>query len=332
MKNPLAGWVGMRWQAAALPLVVLLAGCSGGGQQAEATDDGFGDLEVEVTATTGAIRGIVVDERITPIEGASITLRGPNVEQAATSDVEGRFRFSNLAPGSYFLEVTSPLHQSAQTTVDVVAGVAEPPVTKVLLSRLFAQEPFVEQYKHDGFIQCNQAGVGYATAPCITDFTGLVTGNGVVPPGCTQAGCAPQLRQVQQEQRGFHVAVGQGWQALIWELTWDESSDTFERMGLTVSYNVTQRCACHNYASVGGTDPVRVQIDLGEDHEDSADNEPDLIPPEGRPDLYYFVGVRSSGGVPALAVNQPFQLFATFFYYGIPPEGWSLLNGDDLPF
>src|SRR5688572_24733399 len=156
----------MRDRAAAVVLIVLLAGCSGGGEGAEAADDGFDDLEVEVSATTGAIRGIVVDERITPIEGAGITLRGPNVEQTATSDAEGRFSFSTLAPGTYFLEVASLLHQSAQTTVDVVAGVAEPPITKVLLSRLFTQEPFVEQYKHDGFIQCNQAGIGYATAPC----------------------------------------------------------------------------------------------------------------------------------------------------------------------
>ena len=318
----------------ALLLLTVLAGCSGSGPKDGAAADtaDFSDLDVEATATTGVIRGIVVDERIIPIDGASVGVTGAGLQRNATSDAEGRFAFGELEPGTYFLHVSSLLHSSVQTSVEVVAGLSEPPVLKVQLARKFAQEPFVEQYKHDGFIQCNQAGVYYATAPCITDFTSAVgpNVNGTGP--CTASGCAHQLRQVQDEERGFHVAVSPGWQTLIWEMTWEESSDTFERMGLTVSYNVTQRCACHNYLSVGSANPLRAQLDVGVDHENSNDNEPDLLYPEGRPDLYYFVGVRTGPYPVALAVNQQFQLFANFFYYGVPPAEWSFIEGDPMPF
>jgi Carboxypeptidase regulatory-like domain len=321
--------------AAVLLLGALLAGCSDP-EPSALSDSAFDDLDLEVSATTGAIRGVVVDERIVPIAGASVALTGGAAEQAAMSDDQGRFTFSNLAPGVYFLAAQAALHEPAQTSVDVVAGVAEPPVTKLLLTRLFTQEPFVEQVKNDGFIQCNQAGIVYASAPCVTDFTGLAGSNlnGTVP-GCTPGGCAPQLRRILTEQRGFTYAVGPGWQQIVQEMTWQESSDTFSRMGITFSYNETQRIASHWYARSDSTSPLRMQIDVGVVHPDAQIPEgyPDRIPAEGHPDLYYFVGVRQDTfPVPAVAVNQNFQIFSTAFYYGLPPVDWSIVNGDPLPF
>lgn len=326
----------MRGVVAALSLVlVVLSGCSGGEGGGADGDTSFEDFDVEVTATTGAIRGVVVDERITPIPDATVKLTGSNTEQSATTDTEGRFAFSNLAPGTYFLAVSALLHSPSQTSVDVVAGVADPPITKVLLSRLFDQQPFTEQTKIDGFIQCNQAGIVYASAPCITDVTGLAggTANGTVP-GCTASGCAPQLRRVLTEQRGFRTSVGPGWQVMLLEMVWEESSETFERMGITFSFNETQRPASHWYARSDSTSPLRMEMRVGVAGPDEQipEGTPELIPAEGHSDLYYFVGVRSSGGVPAVAVNQPFQLFTTYFYYGLPPEGWSVVNGDTPPF
>lgn len=320
------------WWVLSVLAAMVLAGCSSsGGEPTTNEPDAFEDLPVEATATTGVIRGLVVDDRIVPVQGATVAITGANVERAAVSDAGGRFAFADLQPGTYFLRVSSLLHDEQQTSTEVVAGNSEPPIVKIQLTRKFSQEPFVEQLKHEGFIQCNQAGVYYGSAPCVTDFTGIVSGI-VTPPGCTPAGCAPQLRTIQQENRGFHVAVGPGWQTLIWEMDWDETSDTFSRLGITVSYNATQRPASHNYMSVGSEAPLRAQLDVGVDHEDSNDVEPDLLWPEGRPDLYYFVGVRTSGGVPAVAINQAFSLYAHFFYYGIPPEGWSFINGDPMPF
>jgi hypothetical protein len=316
-------------------LGTLLAGCTGGAEPAAPDQSDFDDLPVAVTATTGAIRGVVVDERITPIEGATIGLTGAAAAQSKVSDAQGRFAFGGLEPGTYFLAASSPLHTQAQTSVEVVAGIAEPPVTRVLLERLFDQEPFVTQQKFDGFIQCNQAGVVYASAPCITDFTGLqgigATLNGTVP-GCTPAGCASQLRRIQDEYRGFRTSVDNGWQSIILEMVWQESSETFEQMGITFSYNETQRPGTHWYARSASVSPLWMEIRAGEVHAQQQD-EPEMIPLEGHQDLYYFVGVRTSSAHPvALAVNQKFVVFQTNFYFAIPPEGWSFVNDDPMPF
>ncbi|MFA5943486.1 MAG: carboxypeptidase-like regulatory domain-containing protein [Candidatus Thermoplasmatota archaeon] len=315
-------------------LLAILSGCADKAAEDPLADTDFDDLEIEVTATTGAIRGIVVDERIVPIEGASLRATGTGFNQTKTSDAEGRFVFDSLTPGTYFVMASSTLHVGAQTTVEVVAADAEPPLTRIQLQRLFTQEPFVEQQKFDGFIQCNQAGIVYASAPCVTDFTGLAGGNlnGTVP-GCTAGGCAPQLRRVLSEQRGFRTSVGPGWQSIVLEMTWEESSDTFERMGITFSYNETQRPGTHWYARSDSTSPLRMELKTGVPGPDEQipDGTPELIPAEGHPDLYYFVGVRNDLA-PSIAVNQAFQVFQTSFYFAIPPEGWSLVNGDPMPF
>src|ERR1041385_301297 len=283
------------WVCAAL-LLVTLAGCTGASDKPKAKPDAaFEDLDLKATATTGVLRGVVVDSRIAPIAGVDVNLGGV-AQRNGTTDKDGRFAFTDLEPGTYIVAAHHSLYVDAQTTAEVLAGVDSPPVVKLQLERRFSQAPFHETYKHDGFIQCNQAGVYYASAPCVTDFTGIAAGptgaNQCVDPTylcCKPAGCMPFLRRIQTEQRGFTVPLGAGWQTLIWEMVWKESSDTFDNLGITVSYNETERCACHNFGSLGGPSPLRMQIDLGVDFKPSNDVEPNLIPPEGLPAMYYFI-------------------------------------------
>lgn len=80
-------------------LVVPLAGCSQGGSPDEA-DVNLPDLGLEATATTGLIRGVVVDEAIRPIEGAKISLQAGSASQETTTTPEGAFGFDGLEPGT----------------------------------------------------------------------------------------------------------------------------------------------------------------------------------------------------------------------------------------
>jgi ABC-type uncharacterized transport system permease subunit len=46
-----------------------------------------------------------------------------------------------------------------------------------------------------------------------------------------------------------------------------------------------------------------------------------------------FSNVRTSDGqYAAVTVNQKFTIYQNNFYYGVPPEGWSFVNGDEPPF
>src|SRR5688572_13599234 len=88
-------------------LALVLAGCSGsGGSGGKAPDAAaaFDDFELDATETTGVIRGLVVDERIVPIEGAEVTLKVAGKDaQVASSDAEGRFAYNDVEPGTHFL-------------------------------------------------------------------------------------------------------------------------------------------------------------------------------------------------------------------------------------
>jgi hypothetical protein len=300
----------------ALALVLLLAGCSGGGGGAGGDDDGTPGLAVD--AGTGALQGVVVDDAIRPIAGAAVAVSGP-AERSATTDAEGRFAFDRLAPGSYIVKGSHPIFASAQTTAEVVAGDADPPLVRLLLSRLFSQEPFSEAIKFDGYIQCGY-DTGFLTSQCVNDYTTIVVGGGV----------ANQLRSL-VDNRGYVTAVGPGWQVMVYELLWETSAQgTSEEMFFLASF--FNRTSTDNYGRAAGPSPVSLRLVVGETHETQAGTE-EQVPPEGRPDLYVFAGISSGGGLPVgVGFSQPFTFFQHNFYYGVPPEDWSFVAGDTPPF
>jgi hypothetical protein len=85
----------------------------------------------------------------------------------------------------------------------------------------------------------------------------------------------------------------------------------------------------HFYGNTNGPSPLRIQFDLGETAE-GQQQEPQLIPPEGMSNL--FILYNDGGGPGSVTLNQQFTHFQTNFYYGLPPDGWSFVNGDELPF
>src|SRR5687767_10257567 len=94
---------------AATLLPTALPGGSGGGGDSEDPAAGvdFDELELEATATTGVIRGIVVDEAIRPVAGAEVGTTLPDGAGArnTTSADDGAFGFDGLPPGTYFLTI-----------------------------------------------------------------------------------------------------------------------------------------------------------------------------------------------------------------------------------
>lgn len=130
---------------------LLLAGCNGGPDDATPSDEPASVQDVQVTSTTGAIRGIVIDETITPIGGATLTLTGS--AQTTTSADDGGFVFNGLEPGSYFTTATKEGFQPMQASAEVKAGV-EPPLLRILLTRLAGNLSYANTQQWSGFTQC----------------------------------------------------------------------------------------------------------------------------------------------------------------------------------
>lgn len=145
----------MRTLIALLLVATTLAGCS---DAPAVTDDGpdFGELDVVPTATTGVIRGLVVDETIAPIAGAKVVIVGETKE--TTSNDAGLFGFRDLEAGTYFLEISKSGYASVQQSAEVSAAI-EPAITKVQLIRIPGTEPAFVQHSYEGYIACGlQAG------------------------------------------------------------------------------------------------------------------------------------------------------------------------------
>lgn len=314
----------MRKAAFSMFVMLLFAGCSSGnGGGDPVADTGFDDVDVQATATTGILLGVVVDATIRPLPGADVGAVGPDGElKMATSDEGGRFAFDGLAPGTYLLRATLLNYREAQTTADVVAGDQDPRINKILLERLFSQEPFSEGLEFEGFIACGfHAGT---VAPCVTDFTQVL--------GPCGGGCYPPARTIMGDKRDYVTSIGAGWQQLVIELTFKPSAQaTSSEMGFVVSHP-NRTGAAHSFGSADGPSPIRWQADVGEEAAGGASQEPTMIPAEGWPDLLVFSNVRSGSQPAAVTVNQAFHIYQHNFYYGKPKEGWAIANGDSPPF
>lgn len=319
----------MRVWVAALLVATSLAACAESDDGADDGVDDFDDVDVEVDEKTGAIRGVVVDESVVPVPDAAVVLTvDANDQRDATSDEQGRFSFSRVPPGTYFLTASKDLHESVQTSASVEAGVRESPILKVQLPRLFQGEPFMQGVDFEGFFTCSQGrfpGYLYSSSPCHAQGAVDLDDYGI---------------ELDQE-RTFHSDVDAGWQTLVFEMTWTPSAQgTSEMMGIVVSTYKPERPGSHWFANVDSASPMRFQIDVGEPGPNAGSTDPTMIPPEGIQDMSYFMSVRPPEDAvcaiwcvpPGFALDQSFHVYHNQFYYLPAPEGWSIVNGDTDPF
>ncbi|MEK6985127.1 MAG: carboxypeptidase-like regulatory domain-containing protein [Candidatus Thermoplasmatota archaeon] len=327
----------MRLLSIGLVVLMTLAGCAASDEEALPSSlTNFDDLGGEATATTGLIRGVVVDTTITPIAKATVVVNGESKAEITTDD-QGRFLVDSLAPGTYLVKASAAFHHESQTTVEVVAGVSDPPITKVQLEPLFDQKPYSVPIKQTGFFECSQAGATpglYSSSNCIVNWCKLYG-----PPDVC-ANTQP-LDNVTSQNREWHMAVGPGWQQIVFEMTWTPTSDgTSRNLGMSVSWEKSQRDGAHFFASVNSGNPMRFQLDTGVPHETGQTTDEgapedtlEVIPADGMERVSYFVSVRQDNfPVPAIALNQKFEVIIHQFYYGLPAEGWSFVAGDERPF
>ncbi|MGB0652663.1 MAG: carboxypeptidase-like regulatory domain-containing protein [Thermoplasmatota archaeon] len=149
-------------------VVTLLAGCSsddGGGVQeivvesapietVESEGDGA-DGEAgapppvvdDKKGKRGHLAGFVVNDVLRPIEGATVSL--PGVDLDHDTDRDGGFAFADLIPGPYLLRANVTGHEPAEAIVEIKPG--EFTRVKFVLERIRPPEPYHETIKFEGF-------------------------------------------------------------------------------------------------------------------------------------------------------------------------------------
>ncbi|MFO1535265.1 MAG: carboxypeptidase-like regulatory domain-containing protein [Thermoplasmatota archaeon] len=308
----------MRGTAAVLALACLvLSGCSGE-PKAAALPEG-------VSATTGAIHGIVVDPAIVPIAKVRVALALPGGgNRTAATDDGGRFTFGGLAPGTYFLSFEHLLYHAIRTSVEVLAGV-EPPPTRVQMLPVFTAKPYHELLKYKGSLLCGY-GSPAVSSICVLDYTQLACGGGCVPEE------HERLQHLQGDRRSFNLTVGAHWETLVVETAFDKpAAGNAEEMLMTLSY--TGRTSAESFGSASGPSPLLLRFETGVRHPTEQGAKRPLINASGEDDLYLFLNEAPGPGSPvAVAYQQELQVFEATFYNAKPPEGWSFVKGDEFPF
>ncbi len=299
----------MRWGV--FLLAVVLAGCSSGPSGGAGAGESLGeDVEVHVTDTTGAIRGVVVDEAIRPVAGAAVTLLAEPPQAANTTD-GGTFSFSDLAPGTYFLQVSRLGFASVQASAEVVAGLAEPPVVRVQLARDASQMPYTAAQSKTGYILCTTSAAAVCGAPnlvsslILCDFFQVCVGD------------------VTPDRFGLHFYFDPNATLVQAEMVWDSTQPVSPDLELSAEdLNAGSNDTCPpaslsgapytEYA--GGPSPVLLKTNA---------TEIALGQVGGRCPIFYSVFSGGVGGTPGgFTVQQAFDIFTDAFYGYTPPEGW----------
>ncbi len=110
-------------------ILTSLAGCADTGPTQEEPEI---FQEVKTTSDKGVIRGIVVNENIVPVEGASVLVMPGDMK--ATTDKDGAFVMTDVEPGVYFLTAKAADHGTTQTSVEVKAGVEKPDIVRMMIA------------------------------------------------------------------------------------------------------------------------------------------------------------------------------------------------------
>lgn len=323
------GWTrAMRTLTPALAVLALvLSGCSGGGG-ADPPEADFDDLGLEATESTGVIRGVVVDEAIRPVAGVRIEVRGPEGSaRSAESNEQGAFGLDGLPPGEYFLTANKSGFRPTQAAASVVAGVAEPPVVRIVLAADPTTAPFVNAYVFEGFIDCS--------------FRAVVIGFAL----CSALGTPNDRFQATYELEG----TPDWWQTeMVWETTQTFGSDlsldisclsgdpcpdgqvTINRSeGLSPLYVTINRTQAEAFL-LGNGQPVDVRVfAFGRSGTDVVDdeqvNQALNSTTGGAVECVEWPAVFAScirfGGV-GLIVQQAFTVYSHEFHRMTPPAGW----------
>jgi len=294
-------------------LASLLAGCSQKQPPAQA-------VTLAPTATSGSVRGVVVDSAIRPLANVLVTLRVNDQSRTVNTTSSGLFRFDAVPLGSQVVRAHLKGFLDVQLPVQVEAGV-EPPETKITLALDPSYlKPFIQPFQYKGIMQCS--AVANAPAPA---------GRVAVAACALPSQATGQPLPVEDQFLVTHTLDSGKPRFVQSELVWEPSGPLANDLLLymdernhTAAPSVGTNGASTGYTELehaAGPSPVIVHV------------QDEGVSKLGRGwDLQLRVFAWYQDPVPAGAVfQQSFTLYSTVFYGFSPPDGWSFAKEGKLP-
>jgi hypothetical protein len=287
----------------ALLLTTLFAGCSDPSGDGNAEEEPAAFDGVQVSDTTGAIRGVVVSEAIIPIAGVLVKLvDGRN----ATTDAEGAFVFNGLEPGDYFVTASKFGYLTQQQSATVVAGEASPPITKILLPvDPGAATPTYQEFVFDGYIQCSGTFVVVGFAAC-----NMLADSGAID----------------DRFDTHHPLTGKP----TWiqsEMVWDSTQAAGNEMSVMYSWGCDTNGGFPCDHGTSGESPLLLTADADAIEDINGGN-------YTGGDLWVRVfntGLSETGGSLGVTYAQQYTVYTHVFYGYAPPEGWRISEDPVVP-
>jgi hypothetical protein len=248
------------------------------------------------------------------------------VAQPLTTDAGGLFAISGLQAGAYIVKASHPFYDEVQQTVDVVAGVADPPAVKLLLTRVVFENPYLQTLKYDGFIVCSANILVALSEEC-------GEGVGVPEEECFMGTCAPvpviggqRVGGQGNNQVQFDFTVGPGLQTLIVEQVWEATSEAGQEFysPIATEWSCDPVCGGNVFSEMEGASPLYAAVDS--ETLASLNITPDQTL------ISVFTWSSAQTNPVGVVLNQPYQVFVTSFHHLPAPEGWSFVAGSPNPF
>lgn len=288
------------WTVLLLLGATVLAGCA---SETEAPVDDFPafDEDLQATEDTGVIRGVVVDETITPIVGATVALVGRDA--STESNADGAFGFADLAPGFYNVEVSKLGYGTTQTQTEVVAAVDTPPVVRVVLQADPSSTPAAVGLVWNGYYTCSVSG---ANACAIVDIVLDIGGQG----------------DILKDDTNTRIAIARPPSWYQSELVWEANQVLAKE--LTFKMEIHQNADEFDYYGVRdsiGESPLLHTLSPEEIAEHKVGNSTGVL-------HRIFPGDSPES---AVFVQQDFTIYSHEFYNYAPPEGWRFTDDSQVP-
>jgi hypothetical protein len=354
----------MRILVAILLAATALAGCSSAEPERELPPANFENLGLQATPTTGVIRGIAVDEAIRQLGGVDIgvTLLDGQIRNV-TSAPDGAFGLDGLAPGTYFMVARKAGYLPVQASSEVVAGVAAPPLVKLLMTADPTTVPYVTVFVYEAFIGCSVTSPSVSVAVCdvgplkaATNNEFLVNYEADKPPQWIQSEAVWESTQPLGSELSLSLTdFSQGPQITVnatagpSPIHFTVNETTAQRFNYGVNNTMTirlfstavtgtdvvpeeivQGAYASNYGTVNGTGlPAFYQSNV-------VDRDPTGLVgnPFDNPNCLKYPALFNScyrvGGA-GVVVNQRVSVFTHIFYGYTPPPGWTFSATGQAP-